>query len=134
MGLRCVRPEVSPAAGCVPILRGLCQDAQRPGWCGRLGAQLSIHLLPHNPAAWPIVPKLRSGPVTRYKFMLRPVSSFHIPHGVECIAGTHRAEPDTPHGSVELSRELTATEMRHFDVYPAHWSAADIKTLLAERE
>ena len=66
--------------------------------------------------------------MTRYKFMLRPISSYHLPQGV---AWSHQEpttlrEHSTPHGSVLLSRELTQDEMRRFDVYPLAWAGEDI--------
>lgn len=75
---------------------------------------------------------------TRYAFMLRPISSFHVPPDVSIVesdgtptTATVRIPSDGSaygkvktietrvlHGTATLSRELTDSEQRHFDVYP----------------
>lgn len=69
----------------------------------------------------------------RYKFMIRPVSGFHIPADVTISYDTKRDEPDTMHGSVIISRELTDAEMFHFDIYPVGYTAKDIKAVEVRR-
>lgn len=69
----------------------------------------------------------------RYKFMLRPISSFNLPADIAILYHTKQEELDTPHGSVVLSRKLTDQEMFRFDVYPVEYTVADIRAVAARR-
>lgn len=69
----------------------------------------------------------------RYKFMLRPIDQYSAPPDVVMYYDTKREEPDTQHGSIELSRDLTDAEMFRFDIYPAHYAPKDIKAVAARR-